>query len=307
MQVLVFINSGGPNVVLENVKDTLLSISQNLGTQDYGFCYVTDSAANEIAILKLFKELSLEDKLISFKVNDHSWAYNFNTFFDEYSKNTEYILFSHDDLEVKTKDFFTNAKKQIETSKQKIGWATFTSDGYYSLLGISMTNSVREGYSKDRMLSPQTFECHSFAPGEIFTKEKIDLPSRTVKIHAPLPHLVLISVSSLKEIGYCSDWSKYTLLIDEDWGLRSLVKGYNNIWIPEITYSHPLRSAERKSQGLRYEIEVHKHFYDKWDWNFMYGNYNDAYIEYICDKYPNTNISLTRNINSYDWQYLEAK
>ena len=307
MELAIFINSAGPNVNLKNVEDTLFSITKNLGTKDYGIYYAVDSITNETKIYDIVKRLNLDNNLLKFAPSNESWAYNFNKFFDEYSDKTEYFLYSHDDLEVKTENFFTKAKEKIKNLDEKIGWVTFTSDGYYSQFGSIISNSVREGFCIDRFKYPLLFECHKFEYGEKFTYEKIDLPSEPVKCHAPFPHFVMISNDSLKKIGYCSDWSLYTLLIDEDWGMEALRKNYNNVWIPDIVYTHPLRPQERKTQGVRFQAEVHRKFYEKWGWNFDLGNYSDQYIEYICERLKDTNLSLTKEKYTFDWQYLRKK
>jgi GT2 family glycosyltransferase len=306
VELAIFINSAGPNVNFKNVEDTLLSMKNNIGIKDFGIYYAVDSVTNEIKIHDIIKRLEIQENLLKFVPTNDSWAYNFNKFYDDNKDKAKYFLYSHDDLEIKTENFFIKAKKEIEETEEKVGWVTFTSDGYYSQLQKPISNSVREGFSLDRFQYPKVFECHKFV-NEEFSLEKLEYPKVTVKCHAPFPHLVMVSNESLKDIGYCSDWSLYTLLIDEDWGMEALKKGYNNLWIPDIIYTHPLRPHERKLQGLRFESEVHKKFYEKWEWNFANGNYSDQFIDYICKKFQDTNIPLTRGKNSYDWQYLRKK
>jgi hypothetical protein len=60
-------------------------------------------------------------------------------------------------------------------------------------------------------------------------------------------------------------------------------------------------------QGVRFQDEVHKKFQDKWEWNFNIGNYSDEFVEHFCKKYENTNLPLTKNKFSYEWQYLRKK
>jgi hypothetical protein len=308
MDLIYFINSGGPNINLLNVKDTLKSIKEKTGIENYGIYYVVDTPSNEENILKIVNELELQNKILKFFISTNSWAYNFNIFLDEYKDKAKYFLYSHDDLEIKTDNFFTKALEKINQIDEKIGWITFTSDGYYSQLLKPMSNSVREGFCKDRFNYPQLFECHKFTSSEVFSTDKVVFPQESVvKCHAPFPHFVMIGNEALKDIGYCSDWSLYTLLIDEDWGMESLKKGYNNIWITDIIYTHPLRPYERKMQGVRFQDEVHKKFQDKWEWNFNIGNYSDEFVEHFCKKYENTNLPLTKNKFSYEWQYLRKK
>lgn len=307
MELSIFINSGGPNINYKNVYDTIQSFSKNLGIDDYCFYYVTDTFENEYKIRQIFRHLKLDNKICELKTSNLSWANNFNLYFDKYKDQVKYFIYSHDDLKIQTQNFYNLAIKEINNTNEKIGFVTFTSDGYYRQLGLNISNSVREGFSIDRNQYPRVFECHNFSPNEPFNETKLDYPKGVVKCHAPFPHLCLISNESLKEIGYCSDWSLYTLLIDEDWGMEALKKNYNNIWIPEIIYTHPLRPNERATQGVRYQREVHKSFEDKWGWNFDNGNYSNSYIEYICEKYKNTNLPLTKDKYTYDWQYLEKK
>lgn len=304
MELLIFINSAGPNINFVNVQDTLKSFQDNINIENYGFYYVTDTNSNANEILKIFKNLNLESKIVDFKINNLSWANNFNIFFDTYKNKTKYFAYSHDDLKIKTFNFFNLMLKNINTLTEKIGWITFTSDGYYNQFNNPISNSFREGFALDRNNYPRIAECHKFADGTQYSPEFLDYPHTIVKCHAPFPHLVFISNDALTDIGYCSDWSLYTLLIDEDWGMEALKKNYNNVWIPDIVYTHPLRPAERKFQGLRYEQQVHKHFSNKWEWDFGLGNYSDQFIDYICNKYANTNIPMSKGKNSFDWQYI---
>lgn len=302
---IVFINSSGPNVMFENIQDTISSINKNIGNYKFGYYIVIDNIETENFIKNLFVG---SDLLLEIKNSNNSWAKNFNEFFDLYKERTNYFIISHDDLIIKTEDFFTKTLKEIEGVEDIVGWITFTSDGYYREQGIGMANTIREGFATDRYNYPQLYECHKFGRGESFASDKehlLDYPERAVKCHAIFPHLMLISSKSLKKIGYCSDWTKYTLLIDEDWGMEALRNNLWNVWIPNIFYTHPLRYSQRKSQGVRFEPEAHNGFAKKWGFYFGSNTYTDDFIRQICEKYKNTNIPFSAGKRTFDWEYLK--
>jgi len=305
MKLIIFINSAGPNVSYENLFDTISSISSKCGIEDYGFYFVAENETIANMINEIFLVCNIQNKLLELKISNDSWAKNFNLFFNLYKEKTEYIIYSHDDLYIKTDNFFIKALKEIDGIDEELGWITFTSDAYYRNYGLGITNSVREGFSLDRGGYPGIFECHSMKNGD--NLDALDMPPSTVKCHAPFPHFVMISSKTLEKVGPCSDWSNYTLLIDEDWGLEALKKNLVNIWIPDIVYTHPLRKDSRKEMGVRYQNEVHAKFKEKWGWNFDIGGYSDSFVEEICEKFKDTNIPLTKGKNSFDWQYPRRK
>ena len=135
-------------------------------------------------------------------------------------------------------------------------------------------------------------------------KEKLHLPKKPVKIHGPYSVFNLIKMHNMKKIGFCEDWNPYTMLIDEDWALESLKNNLINIWIPNVFYLHPLRWKERKSPD-RFKKQAQKGFFNKWGFNGGTAHITDNEIEYICERYADTNVPWSRNRLSYDWEYIE--
>lgn len=300
--IIIFINSAGPNINLDNIKDTIYSFDKNIGNYKYCYYFVTDNSD----VYDFLLRLNYNNFVVI--MSNESWAKNFNAFFDLYKDKADYIIISHDDLAIETEDFFTKTLKEIEGKEHEVGWITFTSNGYYKLQNIPMANSAREGFAKDRYKYPFLYECHNFNPGDRLSeanKHLFDYPERAVKCHAIFPHLMLIKSDTLKKIGYCEDWTKYTLLIDEDWGLEALKNNLWNIWIPNIFYTHPLRYEKRPSQGVRFEPEAHAKFAKKWGFYFGNQTYTDDFIRVICEKYKNTNIPFSANKNTYEWEYFK--
>lgn len=304
MELTIFINSAGINTNYDNIFDTLKSIRDNVGISDYSIYYVCETQTILNQVYQIFKQLNIIDKIYKLKLSNDSWAINYNLFFEEVKNKSRYILISHDDLTINTNNFFNMSIDILKNSNEKIGWITFTNNGYYNQINKPISNSVREGFLKDRFNSPRTFECHNFHLGEEYSSEKLSLPLGPVKCHGPYSHLNLIKTEALRELCECPDWGPYTLLIDENWCLDSLIKGYNNIWIPHITYTHPLRMQDRKFSGLKNENPVFNKFEETWGWNFFSGDYSDEFIEFICDKYKYTNIAITKDKLSYEWEYL---
>jgi len=315
--VVIFIMSSGPNVGLSgkaNLTETVYSISKNIGDVDYKYYIVTDSRSQEKFAHELFSHESLKhvvkpESLLEVKYSEDSWAREFNLFFDNHKDNTKYVLFSHDDLIVKTPDFFTKTLEEIKDAKDPIGWISFTNDRYYKFDKNPVANSFKDPFCLDRHNDPRIYECHNFEPDEKVTEQnydKLDFPNRAVKCHGPYAHLNLVSSEALEKIGPCVEWTDYTILIDNDWALESLKSGFFNVWIPDVLYTHPNPKYPRTpGTDLRFEREAHEKFYKKWGFPLWEMPLSDDVIVYIRQKFKDTNIPLSSYRNSYDWDYLK--
>ncbi len=299
-KVICFICSSGENVNYKNVQDTLVSISKNINT-NFSFFINTDSEKNKEKINEIIKINNLQNYIIDVEVKNDSWSRCFNSFFEKYKNNTEYILVSHDDVLVRTFDFFKITMEQIEGFEDEIGWIGYTSDNHYTKMNAFVCQSAREVFCKDRLNWPKIFELNKMNSG--YDENLLDYPERACKVPGIFSHFNLIKSSSLEKIGLCKDWGKYTLLIDEDWSLRTLVNNMWTIWVPNVFYDHPLRYGERNVSGIISE-NVEDLFYNDWGYNYK-NKLTDDIVEKVCEKFPNTNISYFNNINSYEYQYLK--
>ena len=114
-------------------------------------------------------------------------------------------------------------------------------------------------------------------------------------------------MKAAKKIGPPSNWSEYTIFMDDDWSMASLVKNYNNIWIPNIHYVHPnprYTSLRKPGTDLRYVEETAKKFQQKWGFN-PDGELSDEELESMTLKYSGTHVETVMNKNTYDWNYLK--
>ena len=299
----IYINAAGPNTILEKLVKTIDSYKSTLkdtGTS-YKICLHTDNREMGQSAVEIY-----DDDLLDVFITDRSFATNYEIFFDEYKNDFEYILISHDDLIITTPDWFNHTKKSIGNRLPDTAWITFTSTGYREFCQIPMSNSVREGFAIDRELYPYLFECHHYNRGDKFTddnKHLLDYPNGPVKVHGIFPHIMLISSKNMEVVGPCSDWSEYTLLIDEDWSLTALKNNFINVWVPDVHYQHPLQYP-RKMDGIRYQQQVHAKFAEKWGWTFDHGNYSDGFIEEFCKKLKDTNIPISQGKLTWDYQYV---
>ncbi len=298
---LILIHACGPNVDYLNLRDTVESlVLLNANEVPIQFVFVVDDSSHKEFIVILFKELKLTNLVLEILLNNLSWASNSNHIINKYLNQTKYFLFAHDDLKIETPGYLSTAINFVQKINYPIGWVTFTSTGYYSLKN-PVSNSVRSGFFQDRFNFPNIFECSTFKKGQA---GNILLPTAPIFCHAPYSHLNLISSTSLEIIGEFPDWTEYTILLDEDQGLRALEKDLPNIWIPSISYIHPLRAPNRKFNGLRYESEAHVSF--KQRWGMSDKPYSEHDIEYSLDTYGDLfNWSVGKN--SYDWSYVENK
>lgn len=303
--LIIYLESAGPNVFKSNIAETIGSIIKNIGSCDYGFFINVDDEEIKLFIEKLFVG-SIKNKLISVKVAKDSWAKNFNSFFDEYKNQTKYFLICHDDIIIKTSNFFDKVMQEINGKEELVGWITFTNNRYYDYDKKVLPNSIREGFHLDRNKYPKIFECHNINSDLMEEKDTklLDFPSSAVKCHGPYSHFNLISSKSLQKIGYCEDWTDYTILVDEDWALESLRKNLINIWIPSIIYVHPNpKNTHLRKLDLRYAEIAHDKFYKKW--GFTCREYDDNIVKLIREKYKETNIPWSSYRNSFDWEYLK--
>ena len=300
LKVICYINSAGINVNYDNIQDTILSIDKNINTE-YKFFIVTDSSEHKKKIEDIILKNSLQERTIEVKVDQRSWAECFNSFFESFKTSTEYILYSHDDLIVRTYDFFNITMEEISGYEDEIAWIGFTSDSYYRVHGNPVCQSAREVFSKDRLSWPFVFEVHNMNGG--YDEKKLDMPKRACKVPGIYPHFNLIKCSSLEKIGPCPVWGNYTLLIDEHWSMQTLIENLWSVWIPSVFYTHPLRGGERKFQGLQNQPQVTNCFIKHWGINP--AGLSDYEIEEFCKKFPNTNVSFFNEKNTYDYQYLK--
>lgn len=317
--VIIFIVSAGPNVIKENIAETVYSISKNIGDDvKYGFYIVTDNKTQENFVKDtLFSHPRLAsvvkpDTLIELVFSRESWAKEYNKFFDKYQNDTKYILFSHDDLTINTPNFYHKTIHALQDKKEPIGWISFTNDRYYRYDQEPLSNSFKDPFAIDRHNDPRIYECHVFEEGEQVTPEKLkllDFPDGPVKLHAPFPHLCLINTDAMKKVGPCAEWTAYTILIDNDWGLEALRQNLFNVWIPDIIYTHPNPKychLRKPGTDLRYELTAHNKFYEKWGFRLPFREQlTDDDIEVVREKYKGTNIPLSSYKNTYDWDYLK--
>ena len=156
--------------------------------------------------------------LLEARLTTNSWAKEFNYFFDKYKHITKNIIYSHDDVVIKTENFYKIITDSLQDKQEEIGWVTFTNDRYYNHDGKILPNSIKDRYAIDRYNYPYMFECHKFKDVEkVYKPELLEYPEHPVKVHTPFPHFCFVSVESLEKIGHCCEWTEYTILIDDDW------------------------------------------------------------------------------------------
>jgi hypothetical protein len=191
----------------------------------------------------------------------------------------------------------------ISSVKDKIGFITSTNEHYYKNLGKIATDTFRLGFYKDNDKWPAVFQLH------YKDFNNIDYPTAPVKIHGPMSAIMLITMDSMKKIGYCQDWTPYTMMIDEDWSLEALKNNLCNVWVPNVHHLHPNRFEQRKAFN-RWEKEAHSGFINKW--GFIVGDKNKEVeqgcsikLETLKKKWGHTLIPWSSYRNTYEWEYLD--
>lgn len=307
LDLIIFIVSDGIRANKDIFIQTINSIEKTVGDIKYQYYFVLNTDQEDVLKKHISSGNIDTNKILHVTKSFGSWAYHFNNFFTKYGDIANYILISHDDLEIRTKDFFKITLDIVAEKENDVGWITYTSDFYYTELEKPWSVSVRPGFFKDRCNFPRMFECHKFNKSHdgLFSvhSDLLDMPkeNKLIKSHAPYSDIALIKSSNLKKIGLCVDWTLYTMLIDEDWGLEALRNNLWNVWISNIYYTHPTNYKIR-TKGHRYIKEAHDAFLKKW--SFPHGSEMLKYIEKVRKIYKNTLIPWSSYYNSYDWQYL---
>lgn len=303
LELIVFLKSTGVNVRLDNLTDTITSFAEKNVGVNYKFYVVAEEGITKQAE-SIFDDVVGREKLLDIKLPTGSWAVDFNLFLDKHSEDSEWLLISHDDVKFLTDDYFRKMVSSISPyCGIETGWLTSTSEHYYKNLGRMVTDTFRAGFYKDNHQWGAMFQLHHN------DFNNIDYPSGPVKIHGPMSAVMLTTMSSMKKVGHCEDWTPYTMLIDEDWSLEALRNNLVNIWVPDVYHLHPNRFEHRKALN-RWEDDAHKGFFEKWGFNtgdpkesgFTQGVSID--IKELRNRWQHTLIPWSSYRNSYDWEYL---
>ena len=306
LDLICFINSASDNVNFLNFEDTIESINR-CANCNIKFFIITDCEERKNSFYEIFLKLGLQNTILDIVYDQDSWANCFNRFYEKYNNQTNYILVSHDDVKVRTFNFFNMTIESISNYESDIAWIGFTSDHYYKNEGRLITQSAREIFCKDaenaQRIPMKIFELHNM--DNSYDESKLDYPDRVCKVPGIYSHFNMIKSENLNKIGLCENWGDYTLLIDEDWSLSTLVNNMWTVWVPNIFYDHPLRYEQRKRTGIKDEKNVNEMFKIKWGFSYLDGYPSKEKISEICNRFPNTNIDFFNNKNSYEYQYFE--
>ena len=302
LDLILFVKCSGVNARIDNLHDTLFTFEETNKNTNYKVYLVVDPIL-EAQAKSVLTSIIGEERVLDFLVTENTWAADFNTFFDNHKDSSEWLLISHDDVKFLTPDYFNRMVEAIGDKKDSVGWVTSTSEYYYKFENKLVTDTFRPGFHKDVDQWGGMFQLH--------TKDihNPDYPKGPVKIHGPMSAIMLITMKSMKKVGPCESWTRYTMLIDEDWSLSALKNNLWNVWVPNVFHSHPNRRFLRNANN-RWESEAHAGMLKKWGFNT--GNANlpefkqgvSIPIEQLREKYKGTNVAWSSYYNSYDWQYL---
>ena len=336
--ISIAINIGSPLSSIKLVSDTFNSIKNNIGTERYQVLislglHIPTDLRNWIR-----NYCHLNSRFIIFQEVEDSWASFINKAID-LSIEYKYFVKSHDDIKLLTPNLYEKLISELERINQDVGWISFTDIGWkYG----DFSPSIRPGYHIDHLYEKSwenrnIFQFHLFPknwtrnknpfihygykilsktlkkdldypkPIKKIAKFELDMPSASVKCHAPFNHFVVIKMEVLQKIGKCEDWgTKNALLVDEDWGLRASMIGVPNIWIPDIEYFHHRGNKEGGntrsiSEIKKNEILIHKMFRNKWGFSSLPSKEE---LKYIVKQHKNNFISWSIDKRSYEWDYI---
>jgi hypothetical protein len=299
MKLIVFIKSSGPNLNLENLKDTLTSFHEKNSEVDYKFYLVIDSSIQDF-VNDLFENTIGMNKLLHIEIaDDKTWPEDFNVFLERHSESAEWLLIAHDDVLFISDNWFEEMIKPVLHMQDSIGWMCSTNDA--PTMQGRPDHGVRPGHHKDHNNWPYMWHLHN---GSI---DKFDYPEKAVFVHGVFSSCMLTPMKSMNKIGPCENWSLYTMLIDEDWSLRALQNNLWNVWVPYVKHLHWLRPSSRKVLN-RFGDECDQQFYQKW--GFKTGKIHGPQgcsinIDEFREMFKGTLIPWSSYRNSYDWEYVD--
>jgi hypothetical protein len=287
--LVVCILGCGLNANPKNVKIMLESLQKNIGMEDYQFyIFCNDEQMAQVYI----DNIEDKSKIYAIKIDGHYFSDQINLFAEECYGKFKYFLYCHDDIRIDSPNFISISLETAEKNN-KIGWITYTNRHHTDNKSI-VSNSVRCGVYADRTKYPRVFECHT---NDI---NNLDYPKAPVKVFGPFTHINLIKFDAFKEIGKLDLLTYNSLLIDEDHHcLQTIIKGFINVWIPNIFYNHPLNFNERKTNSIGRGEIIGKVFMNKWC--LEKEDYTDRDVNNMINRYP---LLKEYTNNSYDWNYL---
>lgn len=341
MSIAIAIEIGSPNSQLNLIKMTIGSIMANIGTNEYRLIiamapFIDERIKNYIYALKRDNG-ELVDLMPE---ENYYWADFINRAIDR-SRDYKYFIKSHDDIELLTPNFLSKVEDILGDISEPVGWVSFTDKEY---LNGHWSPPTRPGFHIDHIFEngwerQKLFQFHSLPdnwwrpplityytwliesvvkhhlhlkprpvplyPRGYYDNLPYNFPGAPVKCHAPFNHFVLIEMDKLREIGKCENWKTYNaLLVDEDWGLRALQLGFNNVWIPDVAYIHNRPGGGNRSwnQIVKDQERVHKLFFEKWG---FHSEGRAEELDFIKKKYKNTDIPWSIDRRTYEWDYIQ--
>ena len=305
-ELIVCLKCAGVNVRLDNLTDTVTSFIQKNKNVNYKFYVVAEEGIVNQA--QTIFDTHARNRLLEIKTPSGSWATDFNLFIDKYSEAAEWLLVTHDDVKFLTDNYFHSIISALPENKNNIGWITSTSEHYYKNLGKMVTDTFRAGFYKDNY-KWHDCEYNGTAMFQLHHNDfnNIDYPNAAVKIHGPMSAIMIIPMSSMKQIGHCEDWTPYTMMIDEDWSLEALKNNLYNVWVPNVYHLHPNRFEHRKALN-RWVEQAHGSFLRKWGFQVGLGGEQGCSIGLaeLKKRWKHTLIPWSSYRNSYDWEYLDG-
>jgi len=162
---------------------------------------------------------------------------------------------------------------------------------------------MREGISTDRLLSNynscEIYECNTRDVNDL------DWPKETCVVWAVFHMLSIISFKNIVKIYPLTPLCNWAALADEDFNLEAMLSGMDNLWIPHVTYTHPLRRKPGYGGPHRAHDTVKHNFSEKWGITWGCDNYTDDDVKSLLNNYPDTRIHKFATRKTSD--YISAK
>ena len=346
LELSIAIRIGSPQSTLELVRRTIESFQKCLPSTRYQFVLSLDPQIPEIIKTYIQRKTEEHPLQFSILPEATVYWSEFINESIKKSSDSDYFLIAHDDVEMLTPNFLTKVVDLLRPFHQTCGWIAFDDLGYLnshwsppSRAGFFSDFIYEQAWDKRTMFQFHNLPAHwwkgnrwkanfYFYQYQAIRKLRLplkplsyplfplredfvnllDIPLKPVKCHAPYNQCTLIKTSVLKQIGDSEHWETFHgLLVDEDWGLRALEKGFRNIWLPSIQYLHvrehvPGGGDRSQDQIVRDASRVHKLFKKKWGFASVP---TIADLKEIQSNYGNTLIPWSIDRRSFEWDYME--
>ena len=303
VSILYSIKIGGGNIKLYNIQYALEYIYKNSYYKNVEIQLFVETNIN-IKVLNFLKNLN-KSYIKLFFDNKLSW-YQWLTKSFHHAENFKYLITTHDDVYIMTKNFDKILDREI-SDLDNLGSFSFKDDGYKRRLFNPQTRgafhldriyndsrakgieaeyhlqkpnwhkkcaklrriyNVLSNYKKNETIEIENNLQFEFASKLFLNYSKIDFPKKKIRVHSFWTALMGFKVQNLKNFKINDFDVSHGLFADEDICLSTQNNNLTNILLPEVSYYHDRdMDISRSWKDIKRDYEkVSNIFKKKWDY-----------------------------------------